>query len=258
MSGRLTHSILRPWQTLACGLLCACCCAPACKAGTAKKATDSRGEFSADAVSLWDLSASHRRTVISPDHLKRIVVYEPVKGDVTSEEFFITVDGKRIQLFAGHVDPEVLWSPDSKAFAETYSDGGAVGTFHAVIYYVEKDTLRAVEPTAEVTKEFLSHPRRCFDPEDPNIGAIKWMNDSSEILVAAETLPHSNCDNMGTFRAYAIGLPGGDIVKSYGQIEAKKLFWKHLGTELRGADDDCILKPGSCDIPQLHLSEHHH
>lgn len=178
-----------------------------------------------------------------------------MKSDVTSDDFFIVLGGKRIRLFEGDVDPEVLWSPDSKAFAETYSDGGAVGTFHVIIYYVEKNQLRTIEPTAAVTKEFLSHPRVCFEPEDPNIGAIKWIKDSSEILVAAETLPHSNCDNLGTFRAYIIRLPSGDILGSYGQIEAKKLFWKHLGVELRNADDECILKPGSCDIPQLHLGE---
>ena len=133
---------------------------------------------------------------------------------MTSEEFFVTVGGKRIQLFAGHVQPEVLWSPDSKAFAETYDDAGEVGTFHAVIYYIEKDKLLAVEPTTEVTEGLLSHPRTCFQPEDPNIGAIKWIKDSSEVLVAAETLPHTNCDDMGTFRAYIIRLPGGGIVKS--------------------------------------------
>jgi hypothetical protein len=258
MSLRFAHSNLQFWQTLACGLLCACCFAPACKAGTATNTNDSRGEFSADAISLWELSAPQPRTVLSPDHLKRIVVYEPVKSDVTSDEFFMTLGGRRIDLFAGQVEPEVLWSPDSKAFAETYSDGGAVGTFHVVIYYVEKDQLRAIEPTAAVTKEFLSHPRVCFEPEDPNIGAIEWIKDSTEILVAAETLPHTNCDNMGTFRAYIIRLPSGDIVHSYGQIQAKKLFGKHLGVELRAADDDCILKPGSCDIPQLHLGSANH
>lgn len=212
--------------------------------------------FSADAVPLWNSNAPQQWTITSPDHLERIVVSETVKGDVTSEGFFIIVGGKRIRLFEGHVEPEVLWSPDSKAFAETYSDGGAVGTFHVVIYYVEKDQLRAIEPTAAVTKEFLSHPRVCFAPEDPNIGAIKWIKDSSAILVAAETLPHTNCDNMGTFRAYAIHLPDGDIVKGYGQIDAKKLFRKDLGVELRNANDDCILKPGSCDVPQLHLGGH--
>ncbi|MHB8412372.1 MAG: hypothetical protein ACYDDI_10570 [Candidatus Acidiferrales bacterium] len=156
------------------------------------------------------------------------------------------------------MDPEVMWSPDSKAFAETYSDSGAVGGFHVLVYYVGQNGLRIIEPTARVIREFLSHPRTCFVPEDPNIGAIEWIRGSSELLVAAETLPHSNCDNMGTFRAYIIHLPDGDIVKSYGQIEAKKLFWKHLGDELRSADDDCIRKPGSCDIPQLHPSKHYH
>jgi len=220
------------------------------------KTDESHGEFSADAISIWRPNAPQRWTIASPNHLKAITVEEATEGDVTSREAFVSVGGKRFQLFAAHIDPEVIWSPDSKAFAETYSDGGAVGLFHVLIYY--DNGSRVIEPTAHVTKEFLSHPRACFDPEDPNVGAIEWIKDSSEILVAAETLPHSNCDNMGTFRAYIIHLPDGNIIKSYGQIEAKKLFWKHMGSELRNADDDCILKPGSCDIPQLHPGKHYH
>ncbi|MHB8526026.1 MAG: hypothetical protein ACYDD2_07715 [Candidatus Acidiferrales bacterium] len=180
------------------------------------------------------------------------MVHETTEGSIPNWEAFLKVGGKRFQLFGGHVDPEVMWSPDSKAFAETYSDAGAVGGFHVLIYYVEQNGLRIIEPTAFVIREFLSHPRACFEPEDPNVGAIEWISGSSEILVAAETLPHSNCDGMGTFRAYVIRLPDGTIVRTYGQIEAKKRFWRHLGEELRGADDDCIRKPGSCDIPQLH------
>lgn len=227
---------------------------PAQPSQSQSKADESRGVFSADATSLWRPNAPQRWRIASPDHLKAIVVEEATEGDVTSREAFITMGGKRQQLFTDHVDPEVLWSPDSKAFAETYSDGGAVGTFHVLIYY--ENGSRVIEPTAHVTKEFLSHPRVCFNPEDPNLGAIEWIKDSSEILVAAETLPHSNCDNMGTFRAYIIYLPDGNILKSYNQIEAKKLFGKHMGSELRGADDECILKPGSCYIPQLHPDKH--
>ncbi|HEV2489187.1 MAG TPA: hypothetical protein VGT03_05225 [Candidatus Acidoferrales bacterium] len=221
------------------------------RASQRQSTTDgSRGVFSADATSLWRPNAPRIWRTASPDHLKAIVVEEAAEGDVTDREAFITVGGKQQQLFAGHVDPEVLWSPDSKAFAETYSDGGAVGQFHVLIYYANGS--RVIEPTNQVTEEFLSHPRSCFSPEDPNIAAIEWIKDSSEILVAAETLPHSNCDNMGTFRAYMIHLPDGNILRSYGQLEAKKLFWKHMGRELRNADDECIIKPGSCYIPQLH------
>jgi hypothetical protein len=216
------------------------------------RADESRGVFSVDAVSVWKPNAAQRWAIASPNHSDAVVVEQGTEGDVTSREAFITVGGKQRELFAGHVDPEILWSPDSKAFAETYSDGGAVGLFHVLIYY--DDGSRIIEPTAQVTKEFLSHPRVCFEPEDPNVGAIEWINGSSEILVAAETLPHSNCDDMGTFRAYIIHLPDGNILKRYGQLEAKKLFWRHMGSELRNADDECIRKPGSCFIPQLHLA----
>lgn len=250
-----TKMRLRLWRLFIWCLPCACFLALPCKAKGVKEADAQLGDFSANAVSLWRSNAPRRWTIDSPDRLKKIVVYEPTKGDAANGEFFIKVGGKETQLFAGGVDPEVLWAPDSKAFAETYSDGGAVGTFHLVIYRFNGNKLRATEPTAEVTKAFLSHPRACFTPEDPNVGAIEWIKGSSEILVAAETLPHSNCDNLGTFRAYVIRLPSGRILRSYGQIQAKKLFWKHLGVELRGADDECILKPGSCYIPQLHLGK---
>lgn len=231
-----------------------------CSLGFSKRAVsqtpvdNSHGEFSIDAFSLGGSRTPRQFTIISPDHRKKIIVYDSGEGQIPNFEAFMMSRAKQNQLFGGHVDPEVMWSPDSKAFAETYSDAGAVGLFHVLIYY--DGGSRVIEPTAQVTKEFLSHPRTCFEPEDPNVGAIEWMKDSSEILVAAETLPHSNCDDMGTFRAYIIHLPDGDILKSYGQIEAKKLFWKHMGSELRNADDECILKPGSCYIPQLHPDKH--
>jgi hypothetical protein len=125
--------------------------------------------------------------------------------------------------------------------------------FHLLVHYVDENGIRTIEPTKQVTRAFLSHPRRCFESEDPNIGGIMWIDDSSKLLVAAETLPHSNCDGLGTFRAYDIKLPSGEILKSYGQLDAKKEFWNHLGQELRGADDDCVRNPKSCEIPQLHL-----
>ncbi|MBI3661558.1 MAG: hypothetical protein HY234_00690 [Acidobacteria bacterium] len=163
--------------------------------------------------------------------------------------------GKTFETDIGYmVCSEVAWAPDSKAFFVTYSDGGAVGNFHVVIYYLGKDGLSDIEPTAQVMSDYLSRPRTCFDDEEPNIAAIAWRGDSSHILLAAETLPHSNCEEMGTFRAYKVELPSGKIIRSYGQITAKKLFWKHLGDELRNADDECaqIPKPKSCEIPGLH------
>jgi hypothetical protein len=216
-----------------------------------RKSADA-GTYSMDSISVWKPSAPPKWAIISPNGRERIVVRQSIKDDLLSRTASIVVNGKPVQLFADHVGPEVLWAPDSNAFAETYSSEGAVGLFHVLIYNIRPNGLTITEPTNSVTKEFLSHPRRCFFPENPNIAAIEWINGSSELLVAAETLPHSNCDDMGTFRAYIIQLPSGNIVKEYNQLQAKKLFWRHLGEELRAADDDCVRNPKSCWIPQLH------
>lgn len=218
-----------------------------------------RGSYSRDAISVCSLSQSIPPIRIpSPDSEKTIVAAPDHDPQLPRTTLTVEAFGKKFQAgFTWSPDCDVAWSPDSRAFFATYTMGGAVGGFVTQVFFVRATGLDVIEPTRAVVKDFLSHPRACFAPEGPNVGAIEWIRDSSEILVATETLPHSNCDNMGTFRAYIIHLPDGDILKSYGQIEAKKLFWKHMGSELRNADDECILKPGSCYIPQLHPDKHY-
>jgi hypothetical protein len=150
------------------------------------------------------------------------------------------------------VNSEVLWSPDSQAFAVTFSDGGSVGTYHTRIYIIEKEGARVEDPTGKVEKRFSSHKLVCFTPEAPNIGAICWMGSSSRLLLAAEIPPHSNCDNFGTFEAFEVSLPSGRILRTYGQVHARRLFGRNLGSELENSDDGCFLKPKSCRIPALH------
>lgn len=209
--------------------------------------------FSAAATSVLDIDRKEALTVPSPDKWKSILVY---RNDYTHDfDFHVRVlaYGEKFRTDIGsHVAPEVMWAPDSKAFAETYSDGGAVGTFHVLVYFVEENGLRIIEPTKSVTRAYLSRPPECHYPEDPNVGAIAWLGDSDRLLVAAETLPHSNCEGMGTFRAYEIRLPDGEIVRSYDQLDAKKRFWNRMGEELRGASDECIRDPRSCENPAFH------
>jgi hypothetical protein len=186
----------------------------------------------------------------SPDGLMKIIVKEKPRSQ---PEVFVSVAGKEYEiLFSPWPCPEFQWAPDSKAFFLTYSEGGAVGNYEVRVYYPSEREVRQLDPTPIVAKDFLAHYPKCFYPETPNFGAITWLKDSSRLLVAAEVLPHSNCDMMGTFAAYEIEIPSGQIIKKYGQLEAKKLFGSLLGTELRNADDDCFTKPGSCDIPMLH------
>jgi len=230
-------------------------------AQSSKTPIQKRGKFSRDAISIWGQLGRQGILEIRSRNQEKIIVvkYGEEKEPILKyfAKVYVVVGGKQFVTDIGDlVGCEVAWAPDSKAFFVTYSDGGAVGTYHTEVYYVEETGLRIEEPTGQVQKDFHSKPPVCFEPEDPNIAAITWVGSSRRLLVAAEILPHSICEGMGTFKAYEISLPEGKILRKYGQLKAKRLFWTHLGPELRNASDECILNPKSCEIPALHPKPH--
>jgi hypothetical protein len=211
------------------------------------------GTYSSDAVEIWwgRVPRSKPLEIKSPDGMNSFIA--EYHRDTAEIDVYLTIKGRRFKTDIGElVNCEVLWSPDSQALGVTYSDGGSVGTYHARIYRVEQGGFQVEDPSAEVDEVFLSQKLVCFRPEAPNVGVICWLGGSTRILLAAEIPPHSNCDNSGTFKAYEVSLPSGEVVRTYGQIEAKRLFGRHLGTELRHANDGCLLRPKSCQIPALH------
>ena len=186
----------------------------------------------------------------SPDGLKKIIV--KVKPE-SAPDIFVEIEGHEFPInFSPWPCPEFEWSQDSKAFFLTYSDGGAVGNYRIIVGYPSGKGVKIIDPSSYVQRDFLAHYPTCFEPEGPNIGGIAWLKDSHHLLIAAEVLPHSNCDMSGTFAAYLIEMPSGKIVKKFGQIEAKQEFGGLLGLELRNSDDECFTSPGACEIPSLH------
>jgi hypothetical protein len=218
-----------------------CCCVTLCAA-----ADSNGGIWSHSATSIWGAVAG---TIASPDGKKALLI-RPPQNPHSDETHTVTVkaNGREYKSSLGAwVNAEVMWSPDSKAFFVTYSDGGNEGTYHVKVVYVEPTGLRIVEPLANGRKLFVP---TCFDPERPNVAAVKWMGqDSSRLLIAVQVPPHSSCASMGTFRAFEVAVPDGTVLAKYGQLPAKKLFGDALGVELLQADDACIQKPNEC-VPQ--------
>jgi len=185
-------------------------------------------------------------TVPSPDGKKAIVIKPPENPSSYETHTVLIRSGRHVYRtrIGALVNAEVAWSPDSKAFFVTYSDGGNVGTYHVRVVYVTDSGIRAIEPLPNGRRLFKPI---CFDPENPNVGAIGWIgNGSDQLAIAVEVPPHSSCASMGTFKAFVIQLPTGNVVSTYGQIEAKRSFSKLIGSELRGADDTCVEEPRSC------------
>lgn len=222
-------------------LLCSLAILPAQAADT----TDSI--FSRSATNIW---VTKRLEIPSPDGRKSINIHR-LKGTSDGPPgVWLSVNGKDFGIDLGWwVDGEAAWAADSKAFFITYSDTGAVGQFHVKIVYVTNSGVQVLEPIPDGSVLLRPH---CYDPEAPNVGAIKWMGSGSKsLLIAVEVPPHSSCANMGTFEVFEIELPSGKVVSRYDQLTAKKLFRSEMGGELLGADDSCIRKPQSCVPPGL-------
>jgi hypothetical protein len=203
------------------------------------------GNFSSLATSVPNIAADPQG-LPSPDGLSVLRAEKDDRIDCCwPYRVWLTRNGRNYALrFGTYVEAEVAWSPDSKAFFVTYSDGGAIGTFHVLVYRVDNNGVHKSEPISNRAKLFRPD---CVTGDYPNVGAIQWGEDSSTLIIAVEVPPHSGCVDMGTFKAFEISLADGKHVKEYGQLEAKIVFAKTLGVELQNADDDCINKPKSCD-----------
>ncbi|WP_443750824.1 hypothetical protein [Asticcacaulis solisilvae] len=208
------------------------------------------GTFSHGAVDMWSSVAGTNRTATftSPDKTWTVAL-----SGADTDAVNVRVRGRLGRLdiaTADFVDAELVWAPDSSGAFFTGSEGGAVGQFNLHVIRRRNGRLTETDLSPLVRKAF-GHPVRCFSPEDPNVGGIRWLG-PRRVLVAAEIPPHSNCDNMGTFRAYIVDLDRMKVVRSYDQLTTKRLFGSSIGQELKGADDSCIRQPASCWVPQLH------
>ncbi|MHB8540029.1 MAG: hypothetical protein ACYDCD_03675 [Candidatus Acidiferrales bacterium] len=222
-------------------------------ASTSKKSAP----YAAGATDLWEEMWAENGPggpatvrVTSPDGKKSVATsFDSKTGDVLLRVRSDSVDST-INIGPG-VQSAVEWSPDSKAFFLTTSDQGANGWYHTLVYLVGANEIKKIDPTPLVLKTF-GHPVKCTWLEDPNVAAITWLHDSKRILVAAEILHHSVCDSFGTFKAYEVALPALRIVRTYGQLETKKLFRDSLGWEIKDAPDNCIRDPKSCWVSANH------
>ncbi len=212
------------------------------------------GIWSRDAYSVWTKECRQGYSIWSPDKSKRILIQCDGKREYSRIE--VQAFNKKFDTEIGlMVNSEVAWAPDSKSFFVTYSEGGNVGTYQIQVYRFHDGKMDVILPAKRVLADAIRNYPMCFDKGTPNLGAIAWTKNSEQLLVAAEVLPHSNCDNMGTFTAYEIRVPSGEILRKVDQIETKRLFKEHLGTELRNAVDSCFSNPKECLIPQLHPKE---
>lgn len=149
--------------------------------------------------------------------------------------------GKRMPIDL-KVGPEALWSPDSDAVAVTHSDGGALGTYHVLVYRPEDNA--PVELASAVRKDLARRFPACVgggctaeerrrmrrSSDWVNVAAIRWMENSDRLLLMAWVPDSSGFGaNLGKYNGYLVDAHTGRILNRYSQEEFQKRFRKYCG-----------------------------
>lgn len=216
------------------------------------------GFYARSATPVWQVlsdRSGHPRTVRipAPSGPDELVAMGLEEGNRTGVQLTLQRGGKAFwttKVMPG-VGIEIAWAPGSHAFFVTSSNAGLNGGYQLSVYFLNGTTVTHKDVTPVIYAAF-GHPMKCGWTEDPNVAAVKWVT-SARLIVAAEIVNHSNCDSYGTFRAYEVAVPEMRILKSFGQMEAKRLFARDLGEEIKNAPDDCVRRPRSCWVESNHV-----
>jgi len=195
---------------------------------------------------------SQRATSLDPDFVSlgspngaknlKITRVEDAKDPDGMHIVFTVQDGKRnlsSKLFG--FNGEVLWSPNSAAFAVTETEGGGGLGSSAYVFLVTAKGLKRFDISNSVRKAFRI-PGKCEIKVDPNVAVVDWLPDSAGILVVAEVPRVSVCDCEGQYMLYEVTMPEGKVRRSYSQRQAMRKFDTLLGCVLRDAPKACSSK----------------
>lgn len=137
---------------------------------------------------------------------------------------------------------ELAWAPDSKTFYLTQSENRAgVQGFYTLVFRVDGSYVANVlNVNALVQREFDRHHGCVFwegqkrYSEEADIGAVKWMNGSDELLMVAETPYDSLCtDSRGYFAGYLVSLAHRKVIRSYSAQELMSRRGDVVGDRLK-------------------------
>ena len=190
------------------------------------------GLWSKEAIVLSYVEGNRRLKLLSLDGEKAVSIEDTALA--------VEINGKRArgtESYGVGTLAELAWSPDSRAFFVTQSDGGNVGTWYVDVFLLSKVGIRRVDIAKQAKKEFMT-TYKCVtagDPtanEQPNIAALKWLNGSNKLLLVAEVPPHSSCPEMGKLMGYVVSVPSGRVLQRYKERELRKTWSPVFGERL--------------------------
>ncbi|MGB7602979.1 MAG: hypothetical protein WBM24_21940, partial [Candidatus Sulfotelmatobacter sp.] len=170
------------------------------------------------------------------------------------QQIDVTVGGRTVPLKIKGRGAEILWSPDSRWLAVTYTYCCSGFSPYLNVYEVSESGVRDLNVKHALARGFETGIR-CDGGLPASqwalTAAVKWL-DSSHLLAAVQVPNVSVCDSMGVFELREISVPQLSILKTYDQLKAKRLFRNDLGGNLLDANDGCVQAPKSCWVAVHH------
>jgi hypothetical protein len=177
------------------------------------------GEWSNHAAAV----PSKRSFVIPSPDRKRIIVVDGGQLSV-GESGVVVAGGEGIDILQS---AEVLWAPDSKAFAVTSSDGSEHGGWDVSIFVLERDRCNYYGVTTDAVQRFRA--RHACGDEELNIGAVAWTKESKQLLIALEAPRGSACRDRGASGGFIVNVPSGTIAVEYDGARLREDWRESLG-----------------------------
>jgi len=187
-----------------------------------------KGAWSNDAASVAIGRGQESLRVPSPDGKKAVTV---------GSDYIRVTDGSAtltgLEDTAIDGPAELLWAPDSKAFAITSSDTSLSGTWLVSVFSISGDTVKIQDVTSDAQDDFMAL-YQCTETEkpDPNIAAIAWTRDSSELLVVAQVPPLPSCTEKGKVAGYLVSVPSGQILTRFTESQLRERWSRTLSPHL--------------------------
>ena len=198
----------------------------------------------------------YKKRIVAPDgesFVSAELVDDPEEGDI--QRIRVTAGGRSSTLRTKGRGAEILWSPDSRYLAVTYTYCCSGFSPYLHVYEVSGSSGVRDLKVEGALKDGFGSGIRCDKGTSAQqwalTAAVKWL-DSAHLLAAVQVPNVSVCDSMGVFELREMSLPSLSIVNTYGQLEAKRLFGNDLGGNLRDANDACVCDPKSCWVAAQH------
>lgn len=161
---------------------------------------------------------SGTKGVSSPDQAKRVTLAKDFTFRVLNSDKEIgRIDFKDLSS-----NVQIVWAPDSRKFSITYSSGGAIGTFRAHVYRIQREAIIELSKLPESASDDFEKKYYC-KMRGNNMSALGWQTDSQAIFLVAEVYPTSDCGKIWQQEAGYLVDMDGNITRHFTKEQTRKI-----------------------------------